>query len=59
MKIAEDQVEKTSRMNKNVKTFIYNWMIKEWYRKNKPEVWVNEKGVYKRLWWLKEGDKPK
>ena len=46
-------------MNKNVKTFIYNWMIKEWYRKNKPEVWVNEKGVYKRLWWLKEGDKPK
>ena len=46
-------------MNKNIKTFIYDWVLKEWYRKNKPEVWINEKGVYNRLWWLKEGDKPK
>lgn len=29
-------------MNNNVKTFIYNWVIMEWYRKNRPEVWSDE-----------------
>ena len=43
-------------MNKNVKTFIYNWVIKEWYRKNKPEVWnydtshFGQKRSMMRLW---------
>lgn len=33
-------------MNKNIKTFIYDWVLKEWYKKNKPTMYLGKL----RLW---------
>lgn len=49
-------------MNKNVKTFIYDWILKEWYRLGKPSIWCytgKDKSTYFFKLWIKEGDKTK
>ena len=33
-------------MNKNIRKFVYNWLLKEWYRRNKPTTYLGKL----RLW---------